>query len=53
MIAILGTLFGAGLVLGMWSEENQKRSPRAVDGTARCLRLWGCCALRSSSCRVC
>lgn len=35
MAVLLGASFSAGLLLGMWAEENQKRSPRAVDGTAR------------------
>lgn len=35
MIVSLGAVFSSCLLLGMWAEEAQKRSPRAVDGAAR------------------
>ena len=34
MIGALGAAFSGALMLGLWGEEAQKRSPRAVDGAA-------------------
>ena len=34
MISALGAAFSGALMLGLWGEEAQKRSPRAVDGAA-------------------